>query len=221
MDRKIALSILAITLIALTAAMLIPGGRAPEQQPRLPWMINIDPQGTLSVFGITLGHSTLREAREQLLSQGKENLFLAPDGRYHIEVYFQRLFLSGLKADLVLTLAVSEESARAMYDRGARISNLGSGTRKVELSDEDRRALTQLPIHTITYIPAADLDAELLASRFGEPARRLSEPESDIVHWLYPERGLDIALNPNGKEVFQYITPREFEKIQKPLVTRE
>ena len=217
MERKIFLGILSITLIALAIALLVPGGRSPEGEPRLPWLTQVNDQGVLRVFGITLGESTLQQARESFQSQGKATLFQAPDGKYRTEVYFQRLFLSGLKADLVLTLAVSKSDTVAMFERGERISQMGSGTHKIELSSRDLEALSQQRIDSITFIPTADLDADLLRGRFGEPARRVSETTSPITHWLYPDRGLDIALNPDGKEIFQYVNPADFEKLSTPL----
>lgn len=219
MERKIFLGVLSITLVALAIALLLPGGRSPEGEPRLPWLTQVDEQGTLSVFGISLGESTLQQARGSLQSQGKATLFQAPDGEYRTEVYFQRLFLSGLKADLVLTLAVSTTDAAAMFERGERISQMGSGTRKIELSSRDLEALGQQRIESITFIPATDLDADLIRGRFGDPARLVTEQRSPITHWLYPDRGLDIALNPDGKEIFQYVNPADFEKLTRPLET--
>jgi len=221
MERKLFLGILSITLVALAVALLLPGGRTPDREPRLPWLIEVNQQGALTVFGITLGESTLQQARENLQEQGKVTLFQSPGGEYRTETYFQSIFLSGLKADLVLTLAVDENQAQAMFERGERISQMGSGTRKIELSSRDLEALSLAPVATITFIPATDLDADLLSGRFGEPERRIKEKDSEIVHWLYPEKGLDIALNPDGKEVFQYVNPAEFGQLSEPLTGRE
>ena len=55
-----------------------------------------------------------------------------------------------------------------------------------------------------------------MAQRFGEPLRRIQEA-GGISHWLYPDKGLDIAINPDGKEVLQYINPADFSRIIEPL----
>ena len=217
MERKIFLGVLIVSLIALAAAILLPGGRTVDQNPKLPWIMNVDPQGALSVFGITLGQSNLDQARQSFQAQGKATLFQTPENRYMVEVYFQRLFLSGIKADVVLNLELSEEQAAQMFERGERISKMGSGTRKVELSSQDMEALFQEKIAYITYIPAADLDEDLITARFGEPERKVAEKSSPIVHWLYLSKGVDIALNPDGKEVIQYINPGDFDQVMKPL----
>ncbi len=217
MDRKIAFSILGITFVALAVAILMPGGRTVDKEPKLPWLIDIDAPGNLTVFKLTLDNSTLNDAREIFQSQGKANLFRSPEGDYAVEVYFQRLYLSGLRADIVLTMAIDDTLASEMFSRGLRISKMGSGTRKINLSDEDMTLLAEEKINLITYIPASNLEEELIQSRFGKPGMKLAEKGGPIVHWLYPEKGLDIAVNADGKEVFQYINPRGFDQVVAPL----
>lgn len=218
MERKLILGILGATLIALAAAILLPGGRTVDKDPKLPWLITVEPSGALSVFGLTLGETTLDEVRDLFHEQGKINLFFSPEmDTYAIEVYFQRIFLSGLRADMVFTLDIDNSTASKMYERGLRISKISSGAKKIDLAAEDQDALKQAKISHITYIPAADLDDKLVASRFGEPSERLQEQGTDITHWLYPDKGLDIAVNPDGKEIFQYITPKNFDQVIKPL----
>jgi hypothetical protein len=217
MDRKLLLWIIAGTLIALALALLLPGGRAPEGEPRLPWQIETLPDGSTRVFGLTLGQSSLANARQELEADGALTLFRSPTGEISLEAYFERLFISGLKANLVLNLELDPAEAQAMYERGQRVSQLGSGTQKVELAALDRERMAAAPVRLITYLPTADLEPELLARLFGEPTRRIAELDSGIEHWLYPDKGLDIAVNPEGKEVFQYIAPDRFGELAEPL----
>ena len=37
------------------------------------------------------------------------------------------------------------------------------------------------------------------------------------VHWLYPSRGLHIAMSQRGKEVLQYVHPQEFRWVRSNL----
>lgn len=218
MDRKYFLVISGITLIVLAIAILSPGGRKADEHPKLPWLITPHADGTSTVFGITLDKTTLSEARDIFQDQGETNLFVSPDEKLSLETYFERLFLSGLKADFILSLSIDDTLLREMYERGLRISKLGSGTKKVTLTDEDMGKLANAVVDHITYLPVVDLDAKLLESRFGKPAERIREA-SGIEHWLYPAKGLDIAYNPNGKEVFQYVPPAHFQDIVAPLKT--
>jgi len=117
---------------------------------------------------------------------------------------------------MIVSLKVAQEPLEQMYQRGLRISKLESGARKVKLTKPDEETLAGYLIDHIAYIPKADLDETLIVNRFGEPARQIPE-KSGIVHWLYPDKGLDIALNPDGKEVFQYVVPSNFDQILSPL----
>ncbi len=216
MEKKIALWILGITLVALALAILLPGGRTPDETPRLPWLISVDDAGLPTVFGITLGRTPLQAVRDGFREQGEINLFVSPEDRYSVEVYFEKLYLGGIRGAMIATLDVDQATLEPMYQRGLRISKLESGARKVKLTKPDEEILATYPVAHITYIPKADLDQALIASRFGEPARKIPE-KSGIVHWLYPDKGLDIALNPDGKEVFQYLLPARFDQVVKPL----
>ncbi|MEJ1402959.1 MAG: hypothetical protein RPU73_03645 [Candidatus Sedimenticola sp. (ex Thyasira tokunagai)] len=217
MDRNMLLGILGITLFALAAAILLPGGRTVDNEPKLPWIIDVESPEKLSVMGITLGQSTLGEAENIFKAGAKVTLFRSADGKYAIEAYFQRIYLSSIRADLVVTLDVDKATTDGMFNRGVRISNISNGAKKVDLSSDDLESIKQAKISHITYIPASDLDEDLLLSRFGEPAERLKELDSKTTHWLYPSKGLDIAVNPDGKEVFQYILPAHFDLVTEPL----
>ncbi|MES9843597.1 MAG: hypothetical protein ABW162_06920 [Candidatus Sedimenticola sp. PURPLELP] len=217
MDRKIILGILSLSLIALAIAILVPGGRAPDPNPRLPWQIEIDDRGLSTVFGLTLGETTLAEAQAGFEETADINLFATPDDEYAVEAYFERLYLNGIRASIILTLDLDEATLTGIYERGARLKQLETGNRKISLSGEDFNSLSGVTISHITYIPAANLDAELIKGRFGEPVKRIVEQESGAEHWLYPAKGLDIALNSDGKEVFQYVIPAQFHRIQEPL----
>jgi len=217
MERKIILGILGVTLIAIALAIVLPGGRTVDEQPKLPWLIEIDVAGYPSVFGVTLGKTSLQEVRNRFREQGEINLFRSGDGRFSVEAYFERLYLSGIRADMIITLDLDQAGMEQMYDRGLRISQMESGGKKIKLAESDVIALEQAIIDHIAYLPAADLDDELIASRFGEPDQRITEESSGLVHWLYPEKGLDIAVNPDGKEVFQYLIPANFKQALEPL----
>lgn len=211
------LGILALALMAIGLLMWLPGGRAPDPDPKLPWRITAHADGSASVFGLTLGTSTLAEARRILGDTGEATLFLAPGGALTLEVFFQQVFLSGLRADFVLGLDLDPGQAQAMFERGERMATLGSGTRKISLAAQDLARLGDLPVRHVTYLPMADLAPSLLETRFGAPAERIPEAGTDVMHWLYPDQGLDIAVSPGAKEVFQYVSPRDFARLIAPL----
>ena len=216
MERYTFLSVLAITVIALAVAMFLPGKQG-EKPRNLPWQIEQTASGSTRVFGIELGKSTLGEVEGLLKESAEVSLFARDDAQRVVEAYFDNVDFSGLRARMVLVMALEQEEVEAMFDRGARIATMGGGTRKVTLSDEDLRQVQNTPVAVITYIPRINLDAAMIEKRFGSPAQRIKESDGEIEHWLYPEKGLDIALDHKGKEVLQYVPPARFDSLLSPL----
>ena len=75
------------------------------------------------------------------------------------------------------------------------------------------------PIRSIAFIPSTNLDEATILQRFGAPAERLRGGEH-IEHFLYPARGLDVVLDAKGKELPQYVAPRDFARLRQPLAAR-
>jgi hypothetical protein len=217
MDRKLILSILTAAALGFIAIMLFPGSREQEGPPKLPWDVSVDDQGRVRVFGLTLGQSKLADVQALFGEEGEINLFSPARGQYSVESYFEQIYLSSLRADFVVTLDASPETLAAMYDHGLRVSQLPSGTKRIKLDPTDVATLRQTPIRHITYLPQSRLDEPLLEKRFGTPGERLTEAESGVVHWIYPDKGLDLARDPKGKVVIQYVNPAELPALTQPL----
>lgn len=184
----------------------------------LPWQIEATADGSIKVFQTHLGTTTLGEFILHYRVHPEITLFVSPQGERVIEAYFDSLILAGLKAKVVLLLNVDSSQLDAMYDRGLRISTMGSGTRKVELSSEDVQTLNNAVIAGITYIPTINVSTEWLQKRFGEPTHKIKDNNTGAVHWVYADKGLDIALNDNDKEVFQYVHPKDIARLVEPLM---
>jgi hypothetical protein len=73
------------------------------------------------------------------------------------------------------------------------------------------------PISSLTYLPSLQVDDAIFLKRFGQPAQRIKEKKSGLVHWLYPQDGLDITLG-GGKPLLQYVPPKDFDKLTRPLL---
>jgi hypothetical protein len=217
MGRNVFWPVLLVSIAAVILAVLSPGGRPPEPPRYLPWQIEVLPDGSSRVFGITLGRTTLGEMEQQLQEQAEVSLFATDAGERVVEGYFNTVTLNGLKAKMVATLGFDQEQLRQLFDRGARISTLAQGKRKVSLSDPDLLLARQTPVVAITYLPGINLEEETVRRRFGKPGRRISEADGKVVHWLYPDKGLDVVLSEEAKEVLQYVPPRDFHKLMAPL----
>jgi hypothetical protein len=220
LDKKIALSVLGFALVTIAILMLIPTGKPPQKN-LLPWEVEILPNGASKVFGITLGQSTMQQAGKAFQDDWEVNLFVSPDNNISVEGYFNRIIISGLKADLVMSLELDQKTKEEMFQRGTRISKLGDGTKKVNLSSSDMSNIANAIIQRITYLPAANLEGDLITNLFGSPTSVIKVEKSGVEHWLYPSIGLDILLDPNGKEVFQYVMPSRFNEVAEPLFKLE
>lgn len=219
LERHVFLAVLIFTLLAIAVAMFIP----PNHEPRpamLPWAISVHEDGSSTVFGLKLGHSTLGEAEQTLQQEAEFTLFVAPDGRMAAEGYFDSVSLSGIGGKLVLEMALAVDELTAMEQRGLRVATLGDGSRKVTLHPDDIARLRATAIASVTYLPKLQLDEALVEKRFGVPEQRLSEPKALVEHWLYPAKGLDVAISAEHKEVLQYVAPREFSRLLEPLLAR-
>jgi hypothetical protein len=183
-----------------------------------PWKIESTTDGSIKVFQVHIGVTTLGEFIQRYKEQPELTLFVPRDSASVVEAYFDSVLMGGLKAKVVLSLNIDKATLDAMYERGIRISTLGSGTRKVNLSSDDIASLDSKTISGITYIPSTNVDSALVKKRFGEPAQIITDSGNGAVHWLYPDKGLDIALSDKDKEVFQYVHPGNFDKIITPLM---
>ncbi len=219
MGRHVFLWVLIVSILAVVIGILIPG--QPREQPvNLPWQVESMADGSSKVFGLVLGKSTLQDAQQVFQEDAELSMFATDDGKRVVEGFFNTLTLSGLRAKMVVALDYSEQELSEIFDRGARISTMGTGKRKVALSGEDKTAAMHTPIATITYLPKANLDAAIVEKRFGLPAEKIKEQGTDIEHWLYPDKGLDITLSDEQKDVLQYTLPSQFENLVAPLKAR-
>lgn len=217
MFRNIPFLVLLFTIVAVLLGIYVLPGKQ-QQMNRFPWQIAVNEAGNTQVFGLTLGQTTLAETEQALGEPAEVSLFVPASGDKVIEAYFDSVDISGLRARIVIVMQVSKAELDAMFSRGARVANMGGGRHKVTLADADMMRLQKMPIGSLTYIPRINLDEKLISGRFGEPAERIAEPDGKIVHWLYPDKGLDIALDSEGKEVLQYVRPADFESIRAPLL---
>ncbi len=217
MERFIFLGVLGFSLVAVFIAVFLIPGR-PVTAVHLPWQIEISADGNTQVFGLEIGKSSLADVAHVFQAQPEVSLFEQKDGERVIEAYFDNVDISGLRARVVLVMAVSAEQLDGMYQRGERLANMGGGRHKVTLASADMETLRQMSFSSLSYIPKHNLDEKLVMTRFGEPAERITESDGKVVHWLYPDKGLDVALNPDAKEVLQYVPPSQFERVRRPLL---
>lgn len=214
-ERKIYWWVGILSVLIFVGSFFIPGD--PRKKDDLPWHIEHPTQDTVRVFGLTLGQSSAEEAEKRFKEEAKPSLFKSPDGKLVAEVFFEQVDLAGLRSKIVLTISVPDTELQSMYERGLRMSSTGSG-KKITMTPDDVARLRTRPISSLTYMPGSRVEEDLFLKRFGQPAQRVREKKTGVIHWLYPQNGLDIALGGEEKPLLQYVSPKEFDKLVRPLL---
>jgi hypothetical protein len=217
---KLALSLIALVLLALILPFFLPGAGKQEgvdPNSNLPWQITVDGQGGSTVFGLRPGISTLGDARQKLGDGIEVAIIAAPNEIGSLEAYYAQVPLGFVLARMVLTVDASDEAISAMRERAVRAKHMESTTRRITLHPDDLAAADKLPIRAISVIPTVNLDEATIVQRFGEPGERIVVSDKR-THLLYPKQGLDVVVDTEGKELLQYVAPQQFARLCEPLL---
>lgn len=218
--KKLAVALIVLALLAAVAWWLAPRPSGMAVTVRdLPWEVTVFADGSSEVFGVHLGVTTLRALTEKLEAYPDVALFQQADGTSSLEAYFGRVRLGVLDARLVAVLAAEPEQLAAWAKAPTSDKPMPSGARKLELSEDELLQTFGLSIMELTYVPYAQYEEELVLRRFGEPAERVSLG-ANSAYWLYPERGLALLLDREGREVLEYSAPARFADLRARVLQR-
>jgi hypothetical protein len=183
----------------------------------LPWQITVIDDQVLHVFDLDIGKTTLGEAVNILRSEYNLAWFENQDESLSLEAYFIRINISGLRAKILLELDTKKLDKTYLLSHSGKPEIQSSRTIKYPL-DDLAEELTDRSIRSLTYIPLANINAEMIMKYFGQPEERL-EVNDNSQYWLYPKKGLVISLNEQGKDVFQYIPIAQFSRLKQSILT--
>lgn len=211
-------AIVAIIVLPFVPALIATFSGTPPSRPEqnLPWQIEPQPDGSSRVFGLQLGRSTLAEARQRLGPDLQVALVIAPGETGTLEAYYESFNAGFVTGKMVLTIDTTPAMRADMLKRAQKAEYMESSTRRIQLNEADQHAAEQLPVSVVAFIPSAQLDEQVVLQRFGQPAERLRGTETR-EHFLYPDLGLDLMLDTKGKELLQYVAPRDFARLRAPL----
>jgi len=216
-ESKIYWGVGILSVLLLAGTFFMPGNDS-RRNDVLPWHIEHPTPDSVRIFGLTLGESAARDAEQRFRQDAEPSLFKSPEGKLVAEMYFDQVNLAGLSSKVVLTINVPEAELQGMYERGLRMASTGSG-KKITMTPDDIARLRTLPISSLTYLPSLRVDETMFLKRFGQPSQRVKEKKSGLTHWLYPQNGLDITLGGGEKPLLQYVPPKDFDKLARPLTT--
>ena len=170
-----------------------------------PWQIERLSNGTTRVFGIVPGQTTLGEAMAQLGGDNELAIIASPGETGSLEVYYGHYTAGLIEGKLILVADIAPDTLASMQRRARR----QAGTHRLLLDDGDLPTARRAGVRAITFMPTFDLDEAVTRARFGTPAEVLPVSAQE-QHLLYPELGLDLVLNADGKDVLQYLSPGDF-----------
>ena len=210
-------------ILAILAALVVPFlfkdiGRQPDVDPntRLPWQIRVDARGQTEVFGLQPGISRLADVQQAFGTDMELAIVAAPDEAGTLEGYYSQVALGFVLARVIVTVDLPETRISDLRERAVRAKHMDSATRKITLHPDDVAAVLNEPIRAISVIPTVNLDEATILQRFGPPGERLVVSEKR-THFFYPPLGLDVILDQEGKELLQYVAPRDFSFLREPL----
>ena len=184
---------------------------------RFPWQVKHLPGNQTQVFGIKPGVSSFEEFVNRFGTHFDDVVFEDKNHKLDLEIYFNEISIAGLSGKFILTLDADEELKIKLIKGAFKHKLLESGVLRHDVHPHDKPLLSPLTIHALTYIPYVDLDEKIIKSRFGEAARVIKIAEGK-VHYLFPEMGLDLFQDDDGKEVLLYVAPKNFSDLEKVLL---
>lgn len=182
-----------------------------------PWKVNTKNESVTDVFGMQVGKDSLLKIVETLKKVPELAAFVNPDGSRLIEAYFSRV--GTLKASYVaeVDLENTDLSTYARFDGQGK--PMPSGKRKYTLSKTGISGSNTLRVWKIAYLPSTNYSEAQIEQFFGKPESKEAAAET-IDYWYYPMKGLIVAHDKDGREVFYYSARSEYEKL-KQSVPRE
>ena len=213
-------NVIVISLLILLSLFLLVDN-SPENSTEIietyPWQITILPDGKSRIFGFILEESTLKEVDVILKATPKVALFEL-DKKIALEAYYKNVSLGGLIGSFIFTLNASDEQHHKIKQASVKQERVENNGKRYDLDKPTSDGLKSLVIKNLIYIPTVQLDEETIIKRFGKPAYKIKlKTKEKGWHYLYPEKGLDLIYKEEGKEVLQYVLPKNFNVLLAPL----
>jgi len=211
-----------IFVLVATAILLIacskpgPGSDNSQTISGLPWQIKTYDDGSSEVFGLRIGHTSLAQATELIKADHQAAIIIDQQNSRGLEMYFNQFKAGVLDGKLVIVADITDAELEQMIANLDQGDYMASGARKLIPTDADWNTAEQAVISSIAFIPAINLDEDIILNRFGQQPEIVLTP--GLKHFLYAKQGLDIALSNEGKEVLQYVAPKAFQQLRQPLI---
>ncbi|RDH84902.1 MAG: hypothetical protein DIZ80_05400 [endosymbiont of Galathealinum brachiosum] len=197
-----------IFLMIGTAMMIaVIGQHEPTAQlDTMPWEVDKLKNGSLRVFGITLGKTSIQDANQIFASFAETRLQITTDSNdyktYQLIANYNELIIGGLITKITLTYQLNQDELEEIANSVKNISN----TQRIQFHPIDNKTemrYLNTAISTITYIPSVDYGLDTIRQNFGM-ATEEKPLDEDAQLWIYPEMGLHIHIYKNKLDRFVY-----------------
>jgi len=183
----------------------------------LPWQVSITEKGATHVLGVDIGDITFKELMFKLRLLAEPALFETPEGRLFLEASFGKKKFGILEARLIAEMDGDPSVFKTMKDENMGRDSTPSNHWKYSLSVKNTKIANDLRVWRLVYLPIADFELKQM-NFFGKPQEKIQVTKS-AQYWLYPEKGMALLWDKEGKEIFYYAAPKDFARLKKSLPT--
>jgi hypothetical protein len=181
-----------------------------------PWAAQVE-GGRLSLLGLQLPGSRWGDVAARWGDGVQLAVMAQRDLAGRLEAYVERVEAAGALGRLVLAFDLPDDSLLALQQGAAKAEPVDGVVWRHLMRGEQRQQLEAAPVKSLSFVVSTRLDAATLRQRYGAPAERWLENTpaggAPLRHWLYPERGLALVVDPAGRHVLQAVAPAAFEAL--------
>ncbi len=183
----------------------------------LPWQVSTTANGATHVLGVDIGETTFKELMFKLKLLAEPALFETPEGNLFLEASFGKKKFGVLEARLIAEMEADQSIFKAMKEGNTGRDSTPSNHWKYSLSIESTKVANDLRVWRLMYLPIADFEKKQMQF-FGEPQEKIQVTDN-AQYWLYPNKGMALLWDKEGKEIFYYAAPKDFPRLKKSLPT--
>jgi len=158
-------------ILAFVAIFLFTRDVEMPKNQAMPWQSYINENQQTVVFNLTMAESRLIDAARQFGTEINASLFESELEKPELEVYFSSTKVGGISARIILNLILDEQIIESLSNNIDESMQMPSGVKNTTFTPAGERSMSRLKIKSLTFIPGANLDKEVIENLFGKPAR--------------------------------------------------
>ena len=202
-ERVIVAYTLLGALLAFALIFLFTRDIEMPQNQAMPWQSYVNEQNQTVVFDLTMERSRLIDAARQFGTEVDAALFENENVTPELEVYFSSTKVGGISAKIILNLILDDQAILMLRENIDESMLMPSGVKKTMFTAKGELSMSQLVIKSLTFVPRADLEQEVIRDLFGKPDR-IELANEGVSYWYYPNKGLRIIVDEEQKEILEF-----------------